>query len=605
MALTRVYDRIETDKGAAVAGGRARFIDGSGNIIPVFSDDAGTGIADNTVIAGDDGFFECFIEAADDQTLQILDSSGSLRRSIVSFNAGQNRASHWGAQPQSTVTGLVDDLTSIDTALAERPTNTAVTAADNARTRKAASRAAITALDPAVDKAVVLDAQGDRSLFTLDTRIPAGETGATNLRTQGYDNPGRKKRYIAPGTGTGRFVSEDGVTHVGLYGISPWNTAGQNDAAWNVLRDEITDMQTRQENRPLILQFDNYRYDMSAQWQVWNSHIRLDGRGAEMVGGGFAFTNNGSVNQQLYCSMRDMVVRGAPGQTIPVLRTLISSYLEVSDVTLWGTAGQHGALIGPGNTCMFNRLKVYGAGLFNVLLQAENAPHPGGGVAGRGQPIDMTFLDLDAQGGGGGVGIYECQTIRFLGGAIQNGSGAYGRGMSIETGYGILVDGMHFERNGADVYIQPVDRLGTSVWGAPLPHGSITLNGLAIGGEGIGGAPSPASLLVAGDTPNLEVNGGFYAGAVNINTAGTTGHIFCENMPIYSQHASSPLVRLRGRGAAVADPASATYAAPSGGATVDTEARAALAQLAADVAAMRTPNNDTRARLRSLGLIAP
>lgn len=56
---------------------------------------------------------------------------------------------------------------------------------------------------------------------------------------------------------------------------------------------------------------------------------------------------------------------------------------------------------------------------------------------------------------------------------------------------------------------------------------------------------------------------------------------------------------LDSRGAAVADAAAATYAAPAGGATVDAEARAALAQLAADVASVRTSNNTWLARARA------
>lgn len=54
---------------------------------------------------------------------------------------------------------------------------------------------------------------------------------------------------------------------------------------------------------------------------------------------------------------------------------------------------------------------------------------------------------------------------------------------------------------------------------------------------------------------------------------------------------------------AVSDAAAATYVAPTGGTTEDTEARAALVELAADVASLRTQLNLALARLRTHGLI--
>lgn len=610
--MNRYYNAIISDKGVPIPGGKARVLNSSGGVVSLFSDASGTPISGNIATADADGNVLFYWTAAAGQSLQILNTDETLLYTVADFAANQDRANLFGSQAQSTITNLTTDLAARPTSATLAATTGAAqigksgggTLADTASAFSAADRTAVSALNPTVSKAAIVAAQGDRSLYKLDTRVPAGETGATNERTQGYNNPGRRRRFIAPGTGTGRFVSEDGVTHVSHYGISPWNTAGQNDAAWNVLRDEITDLQTRQENRPLVLQFDNYRYDMSSRWEVRNNYLTIDGRGAELVGGGIFFTNNGSVNQQLYCAIKDMVIRGAAGQSIPVLQSRVSSYLTVDNVTLWGTAGQHGAYLGGGNTSTFKQLRVYGAGLYGIFMTAENAPHPSGGVAGRGQPIDLTFIDMDVQGCGGGVGIYEAQSIRFYGGAIQSGTGVYNRGLSIETGYDVSVFGTHFERNGADIYIQPVDRLGTSLWGAPLPHGSITLAGLGIGGEGIGGAPSPTSLLVAGDTPDLVVTGGYYSGAVNINTTGTTGAAIGAKMPIYSAVAGSPFVRMGARGAAVADAAAATYVAPSGGTTIDAEARTAIAQIAADVASLRTSNNAHLARQRVFGSIA-
>lgn len=58
------------------------------------------------------------------------------------------------------------------------------------------------------------------------------------------------------------------------------------------------------------------------------------------------------------------------------------------------------------------------------------------------------------------------------------------------------------------------------------------------------------------------------------------------------------------QGAAVADAAAATYVAPAGGATIDAEVRAAIVQLAADVASLRSSLNTANARLRAHGLIA-
>lgn len=62
---------------------------------------------------------------------------------------------------------------------------------------------------------------------------------------------------------------------------------------------------------------------------------------------------------------------------------------------------------------------------------------------------------------------------------------------------------------------------------------------------------------------------------------------------------------LGARMAAVPDAAAMTYVAPSGGTTVDTECRASLAQLAADVTSIRTATNTHLARSRSTGQIAP
>jgi len=59
------------------------------------------------------------------------------------------------------------------------------------------------------------------------------------------------------------------------------------------------------------------------------------------------------------------------------------------------------------------------------------------------------------------------------------------------------------------------------------------------------------------------------------------------------------------RMAAVPDAAAMTYVAPSGGATIDTQCRASLAQLAADVTSIRTATNTALARLRTTGQIAP
>lgn len=56
---------------------------------------------------------------------------------------------------------------------------------------------------------------------------------------------------------------------------------------------------------------------------------------------------------------------------------------------------------------------------------------------------------------------------------------------------------------------------------------------------------------------------------------------------------------LLGLGEAIANPAAATYSAPSGGTTVDTEARDALAQLAADNAALRTALTAILTRMRA------
>jgi hypothetical protein len=405
-----------------------------------------------------------------------------------------------------------------------------------------ASRAAVGDIDGVDVDAIILTSVGDNGIFVRDNRIPPGETGATNLRTPGYDNPGRKRRYI--GLGTERFVDENGVTHAKHYGISPWNTAGQNDAAWNVLRDEIADLQTRQENRPLFLQLDNDRYLMSAQWQIRNNHFIFDGRGAEFVGGGLFFTNHGSVNQQYHCGLRDMVIKGEAGQNVPSLRTLMTCYFKLQNVHIYGTAGQHGALFGPGFTNVMNSLTVWGAGNYGILCEAQTFAHPTLGTVFA-QPIDLKFNDFDVQGCGGGVGLYECQSIRIRDGAIQNmAAGGYERGLSAESVYGLSVQGTHFERNGADIYLEKVDRIGVANWGAALPHGSVNLDGMQIGGEGINGAANPVSLLVANDCPELMIAGGYYSGAVNINTAGTTGVALAAKMPIFNKNPASTFSRI-------------------------------------------------------------
>jgi hypothetical protein len=59
------------------------------------------------------------------------------------------------------------------------------------------------------------------------------------------------------------------------------------------------------------------------------------------------------------------------------------------------------------------------------------------------------------------------------------------------------------------------------------------------------------------------------------------------------------------RQGAIADTAALTYAAPAGGATVDSQARASLAQLATDAAAIRTGQLAILAALRAAGLLAP
>lgn len=56
------------------------------------------------------------------------------------------------------------------------------------------------------------------------------------------------------------------------------------------------------------------------------------------------------------------------------------------------------------------------------------------------------------------------------------------------------------------------------------------------------------------------------------------------------------------KGAAVADPAALTYVAPTGGATIDTQARASLVQLAADVTSIRTQLIAALASVRNAGV---
>ncbi len=106
------------------------------------------------------------------------------------------------------------------------------------------------------------------------------------------------------------------------------------------------------------------------------------------------------------------------------------------------------------------------------------------------------------------------------------------------------------------------------------------------------------------DLTNRSLTVGEILPDANVNVAVTTGlHL--------SGSGAAQIVNLNGtqilavRQAAVADAAALTYVAPTGGGTVDTQARASLVQLAADVTSIRTQLNLLLAKQRLHGLIAP
>jgi hypothetical protein len=438
----------------------------------------------------------------------------------------------------------------------------------------------------ALNNGYVRDLKGT-AIVTNDTSVPVADHQAR----------GRRKRFYSPSvTIPGSWIKGDGVLRARDIGISPYNSAADNVAAWNVWRDEMQTVQERQELRPLLFVFDEDLYKFNASLEVRQMFTRIEGRSAVLdfqnlanVGINFR-TSVASDNHLDNCGIRDLTIRNTLNDG---LRIENAPYFVGENISVLN-AGGHGINAMSNISLRLREVTAINCVSYGVIIQCSNLTTISSGVV-KGVSIDTKVEGADIRYCGGGVAAYEVQSLVLEDVRCQVNGGVTGRGISIETGLNVTIRDPYFEKQRYDIVIEKVARIHP----ATQPHGSIRIEGADVGGELLQpGNIVPISLYVTSDTPNLTVPDGRFGGIVNIATAGTTGELGSHAEIGASNFATtSPnFLDARGRfdsqglklkstnalyvaGQKVVGARGAAVTAPSGGTTVDAESRAAISAL--------------------------
>lgn len=360
-------------------------------------------------------------------------------------------------------------------------------------------RAKLAAIDISRVTAILSDA-GGAAPYAYHPDVPVAS----------HQERGRKSRFVAPAIGSsGAWVDTDGRIRAARFGFSPWNSGGVNAARWAEWRDDIQDMQTRQEGRNLTSVFDaGYTYSFDDTCEVRNSNIHVDFEysTADFGGGpiGFTFEPNVSGSSNLSGNlMHDTGLHRVHIANVGESGVRVANAPRIVLDTVKVVGGSSAAFFLQGGVSpKLRNLIAYGAQL-GVLIETGIRE----GIAG---PLLLTAFDveirgLDIQGcSSGAVSIREAMGVRIYDPVLQVNGGSSGRSLDVARCLSVKVDGLYDELNQFSLVLDDQKRVQqTYAWTGSTTAGSGTITNLSFNPNGkvwlgmpITGAGMPVGAVV-------------------------------------------------------------------------------------------------------------